>query len=171
MQGAVLHGGAHAVGVLGGGDDDDVDLRMVLLPEPGHHLQTVLVRQVQVEQQQVRPEPVDRLDGRGRGVDLRDSVIISALAMTAAHSTDPKVWVKDITRISNPPGTACYTYAACVALLKQGKTVNYGGATGPEDFNRYHNTFSGFAVSGFTSSDQLVQRAYVTPAQIQQNAG
>jgi ABC-type branched-subunit amino acid transport system substrate-binding protein len=103
--------------------------------------------------------------------NMYDSVIISALAMTAAHSTDPRVWVKDITKISNPPGTACYTYASCVALLKQGKKINYEGATGPEDFNRYHNTFSGFAVSGFTSSDQLVQRAYVTPAQIQQNAG
>lgn len=103
--------------------------------------------------------------------NMYDSVIISALAMTAAHSTDPRVWVKDIARISNPPGTACYTYASCVALLKQGKKINYGGATGPEDFNKYHNTFSGFAVSGFTSSDQLVQRAYVTPAQVQQNAG
>jgi branched-chain amino acid transport system substrate-binding protein len=103
--------------------------------------------------------------------NMYDSVIISALAMTAAHSTDPKVWVNDVTKVSNPPGTACYTYASCVALLKQGKKINYGGATGPEDFNKYHNTFSGFAVSGFTSSDQLVQRAYVTPAQVQQNAG
>jgi hypothetical protein len=69
------------------------------------------------------------------------------------------------------PGTMCYTYASCVALLKAGKKINYSGATGPEDFNSYHNTFSGFAVSGFTPADQLTQRAYVSPAQVQANAG
>lgn len=103
--------------------------------------------------------------------NMYDSVIISALAMTAAHSTDPKVWVNDIIKVSNPPGTKCYTYASCVALLKAGKKINYQGATGPEDFNAYHNTFSGFAVDGFNSADQLVQAAYVTPQQVQTNAG
>lgn len=103
--------------------------------------------------------------------NMYDSVIISALAMTAAHSTDPSVWVNDIPKISNPPGTACSTYATCVALLKQGKKINYEGATGPEDFNSFHNTFSGFAVDGFTPGNQLTQRAYVTPVQIQGNAG
>jgi branched-chain amino acid transport system substrate-binding protein len=103
--------------------------------------------------------------------NMYDSVIISALAMTAAKSTDPKVWVNDITKVSNSPGTMCYTYASCVALLKAGTKINYSGATGPEDFNSYHNTFSGFAVSGFTPADQLTQRAYVSPAQVQANAG
>jgi ABC-type branched-subunit amino acid transport system substrate-binding protein len=103
--------------------------------------------------------------------NMYDSVIISALAMTAAHATDPKVWVNDITKVSNAPGTMCYTYASCVALLKQGKKIDYQGATGPEDFNAYHNTFSGFAVSGFTGSGQLIQRAYVTPQQVSANAG
>jgi len=103
--------------------------------------------------------------------NMYDSVIISALAMTAAHSTDPSVWVSDIVKVSNPPGIMCDTYASCVALLKQGKKINYEGATGPEDFNAYHNTFSGFAVSGFDASDQLTQVAYVTPQQVQGNAG
>ncbi|HLI39531.1 MAG TPA: ABC transporter substrate-binding protein [Streptosporangiaceae bacterium] len=103
--------------------------------------------------------------------NMYDSVIISALAMTAAHSTDPSVWVNDITKVSNPPGTMCYTYASCVALLKQGKKINYQGATGPEDFNAYHNTFNGFAVSGFSSSNQLTQVAYVTPKEVQDSAG
>jgi ABC-type branched-subunit amino acid transport system substrate-binding protein len=103
--------------------------------------------------------------------NMYDSVIISALAMTAAHSTDPKVWVNDITKISNSPGTPCYTYASCVALLGKGTKINYEGATGPEDFNSFHNTFSGFAVSGFTTGNQLTQRAYVTPAQVSANAG
>jgi ABC-type branched-subunit amino acid transport system substrate-binding protein len=103
--------------------------------------------------------------------NMYDSVIISALAMTAAHSTDPKVWVNYITKVSNAPGTMCNTYASCVSLLKKGTKINYQGATGPEDFNGYHNTFSGFAVSGFTTGNQLTERAYVTPAQVAANAG
>ena len=39
-----------------------------------------------------------------------DSIVISSLAMTLANSTDPKVWVKDILKVSNPPGTKCGTY-------------------------------------------------------------
>lgn len=58
-----------------------------------------------------------------------------------------------------------------MALLKQGKKINYQGATGPEDFNAYHNSFSGFAVDGFGSANQLVQVAYVTPEQVKANAG
>ena len=36
----------------------------------------------------------------------------------------------------------------------------------PEDFNQYHNTFSGFTVDGFTSSDQLVAKHVVTARQV-----
>ena len=55
--------------------------------------------------------------------------------MTYAKSTDPKVWVNDILKVSNPPGVQCYTYATCVTLLKAGKKINYQGASGTDDFN------------------------------------
>lgn len=103
--------------------------------------------------------------------NMYDSVIMSALAMTAANSTNPKVWVNKITDVTNPPGTKCYTYSSCLTLLKSHKKINYEGATGPEDFNTYHNTFSGFSVDGFTSSDALKQVAYVTAQQVKQGAG
>jgi len=99
--------------------------------------------------------------------NMYDSVIIAALAMTEARSTNPQVWVNDVIKVSNPPGTKCYWYAACVALIKAGKKVNYEGATGPEDFNQYHNTFSGFTVDGFNSADALVAKAVVTAQQVE----
>jgi ABC-type branched-subunit amino acid transport system substrate-binding protein len=34
-----------------------------------------------------------------------DSIIIASLAMTMAHSTDPKAWVKDIKVVASPPAT------------------------------------------------------------------
>ncbi|MGH9304105.1 MAG: ABC transporter substrate-binding protein [Acidimicrobiales bacterium] len=102
--------------------------------------------------------------------NMFDSVIISALAMTAAHSTNPRVWVRYVERVSNPPGVKCYTYEGCVRFLRSHKEINYQGATGPEDFNRYHNTFNGFAVSGFNLKNQLVEHYYVTAYQVAHSA-
>ena len=95
-----------------------------------------------------------------------DSVVIAALAMTMAKSTDPKVWVKDVMLVSNPPGTVCGVYATCVGLLKHHKKINYDGAAGNDNFNKFHNVFSGFQMLGFDSSLNNVQKAYVTPAQL-----
>ena len=95
-----------------------------------------------------------------------DSIVIASLAMTLAKSTDPKVWVKDIIKVSNPPGKVCGTYATCVALIKAGKKINYNGAAGNDDFNKFHNVFSGFQMVGFDSSLANVTRAYITPAQL-----
>ncbi|MHB8468594.1 MAG: ABC transporter substrate-binding protein [Gaiellaceae bacterium] len=96
-----------------------------------------------------------------------DSVVIASLAMTFAKSTDPKVWVKDIVKVSDPPGVQCSTYPACVRLIKTGKKINYQGASGNDDFNKYHNVFSGFQMIGFDSSLNNVTRAIVTPQQLE----
>jgi ABC-type branched-subunit amino acid transport system substrate-binding protein len=96
-----------------------------------------------------------------------DSIVIASLAMTAAKSTDPKLWVKDIVKVSDPPGVQCSTYATCVHLIKSGKDVNYQGASGDDDFNKYHNVFSGFQMIGFDSTLNNVTRAIVTPQQLE----
>ena len=95
-----------------------------------------------------------------------DSIVISSLAMTLAKSTDPKVWVKDILSVSNPPGTQCGTYSSCLALLAKGKKINYQGAAGDDDFNQYHNVFSGFQMVGFDSKLNNVTRGTVSPEQL-----
>ncbi|HEV3268339.1 MAG TPA: ABC transporter substrate-binding protein [Acidimicrobiales bacterium] len=95
-----------------------------------------------------------------------DSIVIASLAMTMAKSTDPKKWVNDVMLVSDPPGTVCGTYAACVKLIKEKKKINYNGASGNDDFNKYHNVFSGFQMLGFDSSLNNVTRAYITPAQL-----
>jgi branched-chain amino acid transport system substrate-binding protein len=96
-----------------------------------------------------------------------DSIVIASLAMTAAHSTNPKVWTKDVVKVSDPPGIACSTYASCVRLLKKHKKINYQGASGNDDFNKYHNVFSGFQMLGFDSSLNNVTRAIVTPQELE----
>lgn len=70
-----------------------------------------------------------------------DSVISLALAETFAKSTDGTLVAKAMTQVTNPPGTACYTYSTCVTLLKAGTKINYEGASGSLDYNKYNNTF------------------------------
>ena len=74
-----------------------------------------------------------------------DAVITLALAETYAKSTNGTTVAKDMTMVTNPPGTKCYSYRSCVALLKAHKKINYEGASGSIDFNKYHNTFGPYA--------------------------
>lgn len=97
---------------------------------------------------------------------MYDAVVIAALAMTDAHSTNPVVWRPDVTKVSNGPGTKCYTYASCLALLKQGSPINYEGASGPENFNKYHNVFSAFQVVQFDTAGNLHPVFNVSAAQL-----
>jgi ABC-type branched-subunit amino acid transport system substrate-binding protein len=80
-----------------------------------------------------------------------DAVNMFALAMVQAKSTDSKVWINSVTKVTNPPGTACYDYVACVALLKSGKDIDYQGASDNYDYNQYHNIYGSWSISGWGS--------------------
>lgn len=68
-----------------------------------------------------------------------DGVIDLALAMDAAKGTTATDINRGLPLVSNPPGTMVDTYKAGLALLKKGKKINYDGASGPMDFDKYHN--------------------------------
>jgi ABC-type branched-subunit amino acid transport system substrate-binding protein len=70
-----------------------------------------------------------------------DAVVSLALAADQAKSTSGPAVTKAMTKVTNPPGTACYTYAKCYQLIKAGKKVNFQGASGDLDFNKYNNVF------------------------------
>ena len=59
-----------------------------------------------------------------------------------------------MTKVTNPPGTACYTYSSCLALLKAGKKINYEGASGDLDYNKYNNTFGPYGAFQATGRDR-----------------
>jgi len=87
--------------------------------------------------------------------NMYDAIIIAALAMTDANSTDPAVWQSKITDVANSPGTVCSTYADCVKDLQAGQQINYEGAGGSYDFNANHNVFTSWDVVQFDSSGKL----------------
>jgi branched-chain amino acid transport system substrate-binding protein len=70
-----------------------------------------------------------------------DAVISLALAQDAAKTSDGTKVAATMKKVTNPPGTACYTYATCKQLLTAGKKINYEGASGSLDYNQYNNVF------------------------------
>jgi ABC-type branched-subunit amino acid transport system substrate-binding protein len=69
-----------------------------------------------------------------------DSVIVMALAMTMAKSTDPSVYVADIPKVvDNHSATAVTNYADGMAAIKAGTSFYYNGTLGPVSFDQYHS--------------------------------
>jgi ABC-type branched-subunit amino acid transport system substrate-binding protein len=68
-----------------------------------------------------------------------DSAVIACLAITKAGTTDPTVWVNDVTKVAEGSGQVVTNYKDGVAALKAGKEINYNGASGNDDYNQYHN--------------------------------
>src|SRR5487761_1662122 len=92
-----------------------------------------------------------------------DAVISLALSDDYAKTTDGTTVAHDMPMVTNPPGTACYTYATCLALIKAGKKMNYQGASGELDYNKYNNTFGPYGAFQSTAAG-VEQQVYVMSA-------
>ncbi|MGH7733055.1 MAG: ABC transporter substrate-binding protein, partial [Gemmatimonadales bacterium] len=92
-----------------------------------------------------------------------DAVISLALADDYAKTTNGTTVAHDMAKVTNPPGTACYTYASCLALIKAGTKINYEGASGDLDYNPYNNTFGPYGAFQATSAG-VEQQVYVMSA-------
>ncbi len=92
-----------------------------------------------------------------------DAVISLALADDYAKTTDGTTVAHDMTKVTNPPGTACYTYSSCLALIKAGTKINYEGASGDLDYNQYNNTFGPYGAFVATAAG-VEQQMYVMSA-------
>lgn len=77
---------------------------------------------------------------------VHDQINIIALAIEAAKSTASRAIAAKIPAIADPPGTEVYDFASGAKLIRNGKKINYQGASGPCDFNAEHNVLSDFAV-------------------------
>jgi ABC-type branched-subunit amino acid transport system substrate-binding protein len=93
-----------------------------------------------------------------------DAVISLALADTYAKTTSGTTVAHDMTKVTNPPGTMCFTYASCVNLLKAGTKINYQGASGSLDYNKYNNTFGSYGAFQSTTAGVEKQVTVMTAA-------
>jgi ABC-type branched-subunit amino acid transport system substrate-binding protein len=91
-----------------------------------------------------------------------DAVISLALADQYAKTTNGTTVAHDMVKVTNPPGTACYTYSSCLTLLKAGKKINYEGASGSLDYNKYNNTFGPYGAFQSTTAGVETQISVMT---------
>ncbi|HSR85538.1 MAG TPA: ABC transporter substrate-binding protein [Streptosporangiaceae bacterium] len=92
-----------------------------------------------------------------------DALISLALADEYAKTTSGATVARDMSKVTNPPGTACYTYASCVRLIKAGKKINYQGASGNLDYNKFNNTFGPYGAFQVSTAG-TEQQVYVMTA-------
>ncbi len=59
-----------------------------------------------------------------------DLLVQTALAVEAAGSYKASAWAPAMFEVGDG-GEACYTYADCLAMIREGKDVDYEGVTGP----------------------------------------
>jgi ABC-type branched-subunit amino acid transport system substrate-binding protein len=98
-----------------------------------------------------------------------DGVVVMALAMIAANSTNPAVFNSYITQVTEPGSgkKVVYTYAAGKAALRAGKQIQYVGAGGPIAFNFWHNSTGAFEAARYLNGKPKIV-GQVTAAQIAQ---
>jgi ABC-type branched-subunit amino acid transport system substrate-binding protein len=95
-----------------------------------------------------------------------DAVISQALAVVKANSINGPDINGAMTAVTNPPGTACYTYKTCADLVKAGTKINYEGASGDLNFNKYNNVFGPYAAFQETLAGQQQSVQVMTAAQL-----
>jgi branched-chain amino acid transport system substrate-binding protein len=63
-----------------------------------------------------------------------DLLVLTALAVEYGGSYCTSDWVPSMFAVATAPGTVCYTYPECLALVRAGTDIDYEGVTGPGDF-------------------------------------
>ncbi len=69
-----------------------------------------------------------------------DAVTTTALAIEAAHSSDPSVFQPYVDQVTSSASghTSCVSYADCSKLLLAGQKIKFIGVATPLEFNQYH---------------------------------
>ena len=102
------------------------------------------------------------------GVHLYDGINLAALAMIMSKSTNPSVYGPDIIKIGNgvPGATVCYSFAACAAALKAGKSIRYEGPGGPTSFDSYHDSTGIFQTDTYSPNGTVNVVGNIPAAQL-----
>jgi hypothetical protein len=107
---------------------------------------------------------------------LYDGIVMTALAMKASNSSDPKVYNPWIFKIGNGTSgaTVANTYKEGLDALNGGKQVRLVGAGGATNFNKWNNSQGGYIIVKYDSTggeQQISQLSEKTVASIIQAGG
>lgn len=141
---------------------------MITAPSSKTAAVTAYEQAVTADKSQV-PSPWQSYLSNPFSITYWDGIMVAALAMTMAHSTNPTVYNKYMADVANPGKgkTVVYTYAQGVAALKAGKKIQYFGASGLINFNKWHNSFGDEEAVGSNGGSQPLKFGIITAQQIQ----
>ena len=63
-----------------------------------------------------------------------DVMVQTALAVEAAGSYSASAWAPAMQAVGSAPGTECFNYEECLALIRDGEEIDYQGVTGTGDY-------------------------------------
>jgi branched-chain amino acid transport system substrate-binding protein len=147
----------------------DKDFRAVVVGNPVANPAVTAFNAAVLAVQSKLAKPVSQGENHSVSESGYDAVIVLALAMDAAKSTDGSVYNKDIMQVTAPGAgkQVVYTYAAGEAALAAGHQIQYIGASGPILFNAYHNSFGSQAVEEFPANAPAVVVGTISQAAVQ----
>jgi branched-chain amino acid transport system substrate-binding protein len=119
--------------------------------------------------QKQEPKPWQSYLSNPFSITYYDGLVALALAMVAKNSTKPSVFNGAIPTVTNPGHgkTVVYTFAQGKAALLAHKKIQYVGATGVINFNKYHNSFGNQEAVKSTNSLKPIPLGVVTAKQIE----
>lgn len=147
----------------------DKDFRAVVVGNPVANPAVPAFNAAVLAVQSKLAKPVSQWENNSFSESGYDAVIVLALAMDAAKSTDGSVYNKDIMQVTAPGAgkQVVYTYAAGKAALAAGHQIQYIGASGPILFNAYHNSFGSQAAEEFPANAPAVVVGTISQAAVQ----
>ena len=107
----------------------------------------------------------DQYVGHPYAISDYDAVNITALAMVMANSTDPTKYNAFITKVTAESSGAVVvnSYADGLAALKDGKVIQYVGASGPLVFDQYQSAGRAFSYDVYDPSTKSMVSKTVIP--------
>ncbi|MDQ6773387.1 MAG: ABC transporter substrate-binding protein [Candidatus Dormibacteraeota bacterium] len=112
---------------------------------------------------------------RASTLHLYDGIVLTALAIDTANSSDPKVYNAKIKDVANgvSGATVVHTYKEGADAIKAGKHVRFVGAGGETNFNEFNNSQQGYILVKYDAQGNEVTIGQLSQQQTQQiiNAG
>ncbi|MGI8563117.1 MAG: ABC transporter substrate-binding protein [Candidatus Dormibacter sp.] len=105
---------------------------------------------------------------RASTIHLYDGVVMTALAMETAKSSDRATFNPAIIKVGNgvSGATEVNTYKAGLDAIKAGKTVHFIGAGGATKFDQYQNSQTGYVIAKYDEKGDEQVIAKLSQAQI-----
>lgn len=98
--------------------------------------------------------PADEQGNLIYGGQAYDCAIVTALAAIAADSTDPAVFIDEVSNVT-AEGTECTSFEECKGMLENGEDIDYNGASGPLAIDGTDPTFGRYAIGQFQDDGSL----------------